>query len=171
MRALTGKETTDFVLAQVSHLHHRRVRALLEDLGLYRGQPPMLHMLWEQDGRNHSELAAALNVQPATITKMVQRMERAGFVQRRSDPADQRVSRVFLTDEGRAVQSAVLQAFVRLEQDTLAGLSDTERQTLHALLLRIRANLLAVLGGSPHCWGLPETSSGADPESASEERA
>ena len=44
-------------------------------MGLHHGQPRLLWILWEKEGPTHTELATKLHVQPATITKMVQRME------------------------------------------------------------------------------------------------
>jgi DNA-binding MarR family transcriptional regulator len=142
-------DTIDHLLAQVCRLHHARVHVLLEDIGVYRGQPPVLFKLWEQEGRTHSELAKHIHVQPATMTKMIQRMERAGFVERRSDPDDERVSRVYLTDAGRAIQTEMQQIFQGLEQEVLAGFSADERALLRQLLSKIRDNLLRVNDGSP----------------------
>ncbi len=138
------EESLDFLLAQVCRLHHARAHTLLEALGLYHGQPPMLHALWEQDGLTHSELAARLHVQPATMTRMVQRMEKAGFVERRSDAADERVSRVYLTDAGRAIQNKVKQVWHTLEKETFAGFSAEERTSLRRFLLQMRENLLRI---------------------------
>jgi DNA-binding MarR family transcriptional regulator len=117
---------------------------LLEALGLYRGQPRLLFALWEEEGLTHSELAARTHVRAATISKMVQRMEKAGFLERRADEEDQRVSRVYLTDAGRAVQDRVGAAFAQLERETLAGFNDDERELLRAFLVRIRDNLKKV---------------------------
>lgn len=139
-------QTLDFLLAQVSRLHHARVHQLLEALGLYRGQPRVLHILWDQDGLTHKELAATMQVTPVTITKMIQRMEKAGFVQRRPDPADQRASRVYLTDAGRAVQTQVEATWQQMEQDGFAGFSEEERTTLRRFLQQIRANLEKAIG-------------------------
>lgn len=139
-------ESLDFLLAQVCRLHHTRARALLEGIGLYRGQPPLLFALWEKEGRTHSELADILSVQPSTITKMLKRMERAGFVERRQDPDDQRVSRVYLTDAGRMIQKEVQQAFLALEEETFDGFTLEERTLLRRLLARIRDNLTSVMG-------------------------
>jgi len=108
-------EAIGFLLVQICKLHRARAHALLEELGLYQGQPPVLFALWEQEGLTHGELAARLNIQPATMTKMIQRMERAGFIERRADSADERVSRVYLTEAGRAIQTQVKQAWRRLE--------------------------------------------------------
>ena len=135
-------ESINFLLAQVCRLHYSRARTLLEEFGLFRGQPPLLFALWEKEGRTHSELAEHLHVQPATITKMVKRMERAGFVERRQDVEDQRVSRVYLTDAGRNIRDAVEGAWRELEEKTFAGFSSKERALLDRFLLRIRDNLM-----------------------------
>ena len=140
-------ESIDYLLAQICRLHHSRAHTLLEEIGLYRGQPHVLRALWEEEGRTHSELAARLHVQPATITRMIQRMERAGFVERRSDPEDQRVSRVYLTEAGRAIQEGVQQIWHTLEEETLAGFGPEERGLLHDIFVRLRDNLMRATGG------------------------
>jgi len=142
-------ESLDFLLAQVCRLHHSRAHTLLEEIGLYRGQPPLLFALWEKEGRTHSELAKRLDVQPATITKMVNRMERTGFVERRQDPEDQRVSRVYLTVAGRAIRADVQQVWHTLEQETLVGFDPEERALLRRFLVYMRDNLRGVAGRKP----------------------
>jgi DNA-binding MarR family transcriptional regulator len=144
MTQKSNSESIDFLLAQVCKLHFARAHVLLEEIGLYRGQPPVLRMLWEQEGRTHSELAGKLNVQPATITKMIQRMERAGFVERRSDPSDERVSRVYLTETGRNIQADVQRIWRTLETEAFAGFNEQELEKLRQFFERIRANLKKV---------------------------
>ncbi len=122
-------------------LHYTRAQMLLSSLGLYRGQPILLSVLWRHEGLAHSELAAELDVTPATITKMLQRMEQAGFVSRRPDPDDQRISRVYLTDKGREIRAQVDEVFRVMEGDMLAGFTDTECEQLRGFLSRIRTNL------------------------------
>jgi DNA-binding MarR family transcriptional regulator len=141
----------DFLLAQVCKLHYARVHTLLEELGLYRGQPPVLFALWEREGATHGELAARLHVKPATITKMIKRMEKAGFVERRSDPKDQRVSRVYLTDAGRSIRERVEQVWRTLEEETFEGFSTEKRDLLQCSFLQMRENLMRVVGGKPPC--------------------
>lgn len=136
------KETIDFYLAQVCKLHHARAHTLLESKGVHRGQPPLLFLLWEKEGWTHGELAEKLHVKPATISNMVKRMEHSGLVERRSDPADERVSRVFLTEQGRSIQEEVEKALDILEEEQLVGFSDEEKSILLGFLKRIRENLL-----------------------------
>ncbi len=142
-----GSESLDFLLVQVSKLHRGRMFTLFEELGLYHGQPPMLFALWEQDGQTHKELAGRLHIQAATMTKMVQRMEKVGFVERRNDPDDQRVSRVYLTDAGRAVREDVNRIWGRLEDETFADFTLEERVLLRRFFLQMRENLLRAGGG------------------------
>jgi DNA-binding MarR family transcriptional regulator len=140
----------DHLLVQVCKLHRNRGHERFEELGVYRGQPPMLHALWNEEGMTHSELARRLHVQPATMTKMVKRMEKAGFVERRSDPQDQRVSRVYLTDQGRAIQAAVREVWHEIESETFAGFSPEELELLRRFLFQMRDNLLQVTRWEPH---------------------
>ena len=142
MPGTSDPESLDRLFAQVCRLKHARVHTLYEALGLYRGQPRVLHALWDQEGLTHTELSRQLSVQPATITKMIQRMERAGFVERRHDPDDQRISRVYLTAAGRAVRGDVQQVWHRLEEEAFAGFTGEERVLMRQFFFRIRDNLI-----------------------------
>ncbi|MFN2186231.1 MAG: MarR family winged helix-turn-helix transcriptional regulator [Anaerolineae bacterium] len=148
MGGTSEPESLDRLFAEICRLKHGRVHTLYEALGLYRGQPRMLRVLWDQEGLTHTELSRQLQVQPATITKMLQRMEKAGFVVRRHDPDDQRVSRVYLTHAGRAVRDDVQQVWRRLEEEAFAGFTEEESVLLRQFFLRIRANLMQVSGGA-----------------------
>ena len=139
-------ETMDFLLAQVSHLHYSRAHQLLEAIGLYRGQPPVLGILWEEEGLTHTELAQRLDKTPSTVTKMLQRMEKAGFIIRRPDAEDQRVSRVYLTDAGRAIQEQVQAIWETTEVETFAGFTIEEHALLRRFLIQLRDNLRRAIG-------------------------
>jgi MarR family transcriptional regulator, organic hydroperoxide resistance regulator len=143
----TELEALDFLLSQVCRLHYVRAQGLLDAIGIYRGQPPVLYVLHEQEGQTQSELAARLEVAPATVTKMLQRLERAGFVQRQTDREDLRVSRVYLTDAGRAIQEDVVAALGRLAAETFGSFTIEERVVLHRLMIDMRENLSRAVGG------------------------
>ena len=134
-------EATDHLLFQICRMHHGRARTLLHEIGLYRGQPPLLDILYEDEGLTHTELATQLGVVPATVTKMLQRMEKAGFVLRQPDADDQRVSRVYLTDAGREVRAEMHAALRTLAEQTFSGFTVEERVLLRRLLLQVYDNL------------------------------
>jgi DNA-binding MarR family transcriptional regulator len=137
-------QSFDYLLGQICKLHYSRLHTRLEELGLYRGQPPMLFALWHQEGLTHSELAEQLHVQPATITKMLERMERAGFLERRDDLQDRRVSRVYLTERAETIRANMHQIFHTMEDACLAGFDDQERAHLRVFLTRLRDNLIGM---------------------------
>jgi DNA-binding MarR family transcriptional regulator len=136
-----GVEELGYLLAEVSKLHRAHAHAALEDLGLYRGQNFVLTALAEQEGLAQSKLAEKLLVRPPTISNSLERMETAGWIVRRPDPDDRRVSRVYLTDAGRAVQGSVSLLWHDLEVQTFAGLTSEQIDSLWHLLLQIRENL------------------------------
>ena len=129
------------LISRASELKHWRVHELLEDLGLYRAEPFVLHALWDQDGMTQSGLTERLNRSPSTITKTVQRMEKTGLVERRADEHDERVSRVYLTDAGRNIRPAVEEVWYRLNQEIFFGFSPQELATFHDHLLRVCRNI------------------------------
>ena len=133
--------TIGYALTHVCKAQYRRARAMLDEIGLYRGQQFVLCALWDEEGLTHSELADRLRVHPATVTNALKRMERAGFLERRADPKDQRVSRVYLTDAGRDIRGAVERVWAELERQTFSGFSEGERQMLEGFLDRVRGNL------------------------------
>ena len=141
MTAQPTPERLGHLLNKVCGLRHRRMHELLDELGLYRGQPSMLRALWAGDGVTHSSLAGQLGKSPATITKTVKRMEKAGFVERKPDPRDERLSRVYLTAAGRNVQSAVEQVWQDFEQQAFAGFSSEEMASLRGMLQRVCHNI------------------------------
>ena len=148
MKADTGEalsersaEERGYLLVEVSKLHRAHAHAALEELGLYRGQNFVLTALAEQEGLAQSELAEKLLVRPPTISNSLERMETAGWIERRPDPDDRRVSRVYLTDAGRALQDAVSSLWHDLEAQTFAGLTLEQRDSLSHMLLQIRENL------------------------------
>lgn len=134
------------LLFQIIRLHYIRVHDLMSELGLSRGQPPILRLLWEQDGRCQREMGDILHLSPATISVILQRMEQNGLLKRRPDPDDRRVLQAYLTDKGREVQSAVEQTLSVLEDECCHGFTPEEKSLLSQFMLRIRNNLLKATG-------------------------
>ena len=140
------KSTVGYMLAQVCKLHRQRAEVLLSEIGLHTGQEMLLCGLWEKEGITQTELAENLMIQPATVTNMLQRLEREGFVERRPDSEDQRISRVYTTEKGRDMEGVVQEQWNQLEQESFAGFSVEERVLLRRLLLQVYQQLAGGLG-------------------------
>ena len=135
-RAMKG--TAAFALAKACKAHRGNVGGMLARLGLHVGQDMVLVELWQHDGLRGGDLASRLGVEPPTVTKMLQRLEGLGLVERRPDPADARSFRVYLTEKGRALEGPVARCWEHAEEKTLAGLDVGERETLRRLLAKAR---------------------------------
>ncbi len=129
------------LLSSVCRLYRTRADRAMDKLGLYRGQGVLLMTLAQQDGMTQSEIAEKLHISLAAATKVIRRMEQAQHLQRRADAADARVSRVYLSDQGRALTAKICAAFGSLDRSMLAGLSLADLERLHDLLTRMQANL------------------------------
>ena len=136
-----GVEELGYLLVEVSKLHRTHAHAALEKVGLYRGQNFVLTALSEQEGLAQSELAERLLVRPPTISNSLERMEVAGWIERRPDADDRRISRVYLTEAGRALHDSASLLWHDLEVQTFGGLTSEQRGSLWQMLLQIRKNL------------------------------
>lgn len=133
----------DFLLRRIILAHHNLSRHKMQELGLHRGQPPVLFALQEHDGIPNSEMAEFLHITPATLTNKVKRMEKAGLVIRRRDPEDERVSRIYITDKGRGIMNSLHDSIMDREKVLLTGFSAEEVEQVKTQMRRILANIEA----------------------------
>lgn len=135
------------LLSQVCRLTGDRLRVKMEGIGLHKGQGFILFHLWHHDGIPQNVIAHALHVSPATVTSMLQRMERDGWITRQRDPEDQRIVRVHLTEKSKALREEAREAFRDLEKEVTSVLTRDERKTLQGLLEKLHEHLAE---GHPH---------------------
>ena len=132
------------VFSRVIRYHYSRVHMLLEKIGVYPGQPPLLFILGKQNGQSQNELAKKIHLKAATMTVMLNRMERAGLIERRSDENDQRVSRVYLTEQGKQLGLKVNETLMVMEEECFQNFTTEEKVLLRRLLLQMLDNLKMV---------------------------
>ena len=135
------QDRLSYLVARICHAHRNMVHGELAKLNLHVGQEMFLLRLWEEDGITLSEMAEGLCVQQATVSRMLRRIENAGLVTRRKDAEDQRISRVYLTEEGRNLLQPVEQVWTEVEARMLANFTLEERVLLRRLLLQLHTNL------------------------------
>lgn len=130
-----------YLIVQIAKLHRQEISAKFSKLGIHVGQDMILMTLWEKDGITQSDIIRSLNVEPPTITKMINRMEKTDLLERRRDLTDARVSRIFLTEKGRGLQEQVVRAWSDIEEQMLQGLSPEERLSLKKQLSYLKRQL------------------------------
>jgi MarR family transcriptional regulator, organic hydroperoxide resistance regulator len=117
------------VLLALHRATHRTLHALnaaLADLDLTASEINALANLADGGSRNVRELSADTGTRATTLTGVLDRLERRGFLTRELDPADRRSFRLALTRSGRTVAAKVRRAAAELERRALAGLSDRQ---------------------------------------------
>ncbi|MFN9375931.1 MAG: MarR family winged helix-turn-helix transcriptional regulator, partial [Novosphingobium sp.] len=92
-------------------------------------------------GQNQGCYAEQLDVEAITLGRMLDRMEEAGLIERRRDPADRRAWRVHLTAAGQDLLPHLREDIAPMVEAMLAGVTAADRDRLAALLEQVRANL------------------------------
>ena len=129
------------LLAQFAQAYRTLSDTFMEQITMHRAQATVLCKLFLQDGMTQSEIAHQLAVQGATVTDMLQRMEENNLVKRRRDDEDNRLVRVYLTEEGRQKERRVAEQFLKLESQIFEGFDEHERVQLRQLLKRLLTNI------------------------------
>lgn len=130
-----------FALYRASRAVIRAYGPLLEPLGLTYPQYLVLLTLWEEDGVPVKRLGDCLALDSATLTPLLKRLEQRGVVERQRDPEDERVVRIRLTPEGKALRGKARR--IPTELARRAGCDIGDERAL-AQLTRLREELTAL---------------------------
>jgi len=126
---------------RISRKNRAMVANLLRPLGLYPGQELLMMQLWEHKARSQADLVEALGIDHSTVTKMLQRMQAAGLVERQASRHDRRVMLVSLTDAGRRLRDEIERIWQEMERLTVAHLNERQRAQLLTLLRSVEARI------------------------------
>jgi MarR family transcriptional regulator for hemolysin len=111
------------------------------DLGMTRAQWAVLARIESAQGLKQIELAETLDLQPITLTRLIDRLCDSGLIERRSDPDDRRAKRLYLTPAARPVLDGLSRIGKDMMATVLAGLDPAAVEQLLAQLLILKANL------------------------------
>ena len=131
-----------FLTSDVSRLLRKRFDVVSRRFGVTGPQWRMLAALRRTPGINQGAVAQWLEVEAITAGRMIDRLEKSGMVERRTDPNDRRAWRLFLTDAATPLLDELFLCATDVFDEALHGFSPAERDLLLALLERVRANLL-----------------------------
>jgi MarR family transcriptional regulator for hemolysin len=135
-------ENFAFEVAETARLIRREANKRATVLGATKAQWRVLARLSRTgDGVRQIELAEALDVEPITLCRMIDRLEEAGLVERRRDDHDRRAWRIHLTPAAAPVLAKLEAMGAVFNADILAGISPAEHDVAARVLSRIRENL------------------------------
>lgn len=127
-----------------------RFRAILFDIllkphGFTMVQGWALVLLSREDGLSQSELAIRLEVANVTASKLVDRLEARGYVERRPNPTDRRSNLVFATSAAEGFVKVMSQTIIQVDLEANEGLTQNELDVIRGALMKMHRNLKASL--------------------------
>lgn len=138
-----------YMLSDVARLIRTVFDRRVRNMGLTRAQWLVLTRLYRRPGSSQTELAEMLEVDRASAGRMIDRMQRNGWVERRPDGADRRINRLHLTAEARRVHVEMWRVAESTVDDALASLTPQERVQYTELTAKVKGRLQALAGGAP----------------------
>lgn len=130
-----------FYLYDAARLMRRDFDRRAKTVGLTRAQWSVLAHLARNEGSNQAAIADYLDVEPITLVRLLDRLEEAGWIERRMDPNDRRARRIHLTEKAHPIIDKMHDLAAETREVMLAGLDPAARAQFLEALIRIRANL------------------------------
>lgn len=128
------------LISRLAHAISSELDSKLRPYGVTVSQWTLLKKVWQQEGRSQVELQEHLGLEAATITGLIQRMTNLGLVQRRPDPNDKRVQRVYLTERGHELKSLTASLLEEVNAHAMQGFTADEQEFFMRLLKRALRN-------------------------------
>jgi MarR family transcriptional regulator for hemolysin len=133
-----------FLVHDVARLMRRAFDRRVKHLGLTRSQWFVLAHLYRTDGQTQRHLAEELDMERAPLSKLLDRLESGGWLQRRADPIDRRANRVYITKKIEPLMTEGISAGDNLTNDIFSGVDEGAREEFLSMLVQAKSNLIAL---------------------------
>lgn len=120
----------------------------VKSAGLTMGQPKILDYLDSHDGAPQKEIANACNIEPGSLTVLLNKMEDKEIIIRKTLNNNRRTYHIFLTEKGKELQKKVKQAFAKLEDQAFVNISKEQRELFMDIFTKIHDNMKQGRDGS-----------------------
>ena len=133
-----------YLLSDVTLLFRKHFDRRAVKFGLTRAQWRATKVLYHREGLRQTELAEFLEMEPIAVGRVIDRLQAAGFVERRPDPKDRRAWRLYTTEQARVIVDDMELIARDLRKDATRDIDHDELQQALAVINRIKDNLLAL---------------------------
>ena len=130
-----------FILGKALQQVKQLSKEKLSSYGITSVQFGVLYFLWKKDGQLGSELGERLQMDSATVTGIIDRLEQGGFIERRLDSSDRRNRFVFLTEKGRLLEEPLSHKMDELDSELLSQYDEEKVQEFKQMLFDIGLGL------------------------------
>lgn len=141
-------EYIGYVLSDIARLMRTVFDRRVRDIGLTRAQWLVLTRLYRRPGASQTELAVMLEIDRASAGRMLDRMQKNGWIERRPDDSDRRINRLYLTDEARRAHKSMWTIAESTVDDALTPLSARERDQFARMAARVKGRLQVLAGAN-----------------------
>ena len=136
---ISDRETFGQLLHGAARAWRQKLDERLRPMGLSQAKwRTLLHLSLAQDALTQAEIAARLGVEEPTVVKLLHRLEREGWITRKSSRLDRRCKMVLLGQRAQRVIAQINAAADKLRHELLAGIPTSQLQTCIKVLARIR---------------------------------
>ena len=133
-------ETLPFEIGETAHALRKAFDRMAVGLGVTRAQWKVLFKLTRRPGLRQGELADILELEPITLSRIVDRLEEAGLVERARDPEDRRAWRLHVTEKARPLIEKLQAVGAELVAQAFAGIDRKDIEITRKVLARAREN-------------------------------
>lgn len=131
-----------FLVHDVARLMRRVFDRRVKHLGLTRSQWFVIAHLFRTDGQTQRDLADELDMERAPLSKLLDRLESGGWVERRPDPDDRRAKRIYITGKIDSLMIEGIAVGQVLTDDIFSGIDDEAREEFITVLAQARSKLV-----------------------------
>ena len=136
------QETLHYLLMSNHFMIQKALVSSVKDTELTPGQPKILDYLHHHDGAIQKEIALSCHIEPASLTTILNGMEKKGYIERKAVENNRRSLHVYLTKTGRKYADRLNLEFAKIESEALKGFRETDKQQLYDLLGLIYQNMV-----------------------------
>ena len=135
------KNNIGFLLHDVTRLMKRMFDKRMSTLNLTRSQWWVLNFLYFNEGINQSDFSILLDIEKAPLSRLLLRMEKKGWLERRSDKQDKRIKNLFLSKKIKPLIMDMRDMANLTREEALSGLNKNEQDILRDYLMKIKITL------------------------------
>ena len=135
---MRGDDCIFFQFAKAYQLSSRFLTQKVSELNLTSVQAMVLGFLTEEDQISSSELGKRAELDSATLTGILDRLEAAGFLERKSNPDDRRSIHIHLTPKGKALGRETTELLITANREFLQMLNEKQIKELFSIIQTLR---------------------------------
>jgi len=132
------------LISDIAKMLRRSFDRRLQSLGLTQAQWRAIINIARTEGLSQTALADCLEIQPITVGRLIDRMESAGWVERRGHPLDRRAVQLYLTSKCQPILDEIHSRANDMMAECVTGMPAAAQKQLFEHLQRIKQNLVAV---------------------------